>query len=65
MRVGDIVQFKNLHGHVFGGKFISKRWIGIIVETEVCGNNGDVMVAWGEMMNVERKSSLQVVNESR
>jgi len=65
VKAGDIVQFKNLHGHVFGGKFISKRWVGIIIETEVSGNNEDVMVAWGEMMNIERKSSLQVINESR
>lgn len=40
MNLGDLVKYKNLHGHVVSGKFISKSWTGLVVEiskTSVAG----------------------------
>ena len=64
MKVGDLVKYKNLHGHVMGGKFVSKEWIGIIIETGSY-DGGDVKVAWGDIdvVNAEKSSALQVINE--
>ena len=66
MKVGDLVKYKNLHGHVRLGKFASKSWIGIVVERGKYTGNNDTLVLWnhGEQETVQSEA-LQVVNESR
>lgn len=56
MKVGDLVKYKNMHGHVVGGKFISKRWTGIVLEE----HPRVLRILWstGTMSN-EAKSSLE------
>jgi hypothetical protein len=66
MKVGDMVKYKNLHGHVEFGKFISKSWTGIIIETGMYTGNHNLIVLWSHgAWNLETKDSLQVINESR
>ena len=61
MKVGDLVKYKNMHGHVVGGKFISKRWTGIVIENMP----GLLKILWCTgTMSEEAKSSLEKVNES-
>lgn len=62
MKVGDMVRYKNLHGHVVGGEFISKQWTGIILEDR----SGSVKVFWStETISEESKSALEQIDESR
>lgn len=64
MKVGDLVKYKNLHGHVVDGKFISKTWSGIIVETGQYVGNKDLVVMWHHGTTAtESKDSLEVINE--
>jgi hypothetical protein len=65
MKVGDLVKYKNLHGHVVDGKFISKSWVGIIVEIGKYTGNSDVKVSWNNAICTECSDSLEVINESR
>ena len=65
MKVGDLVKYKNLHGHVVEGKFISKDWRGIIIETGVYAGNKDVKVMWQHGIDTESSSSIEVISESR
>ena len=66
MQVGDLVKYKNLHGHVVDGKFISKGWTGIIIETGVFAGNKDIKVMWDKMgINTEDSNSLEVISASR
>jgi 3-methyladenine DNA glycosylase Mpg len=66
MKVGDLVKYKNLHGHVVYGKFVSKSWTGIIVETGAYTGNKDLVVMWHHGATAtESRDSLEVVNESR
>ena len=61
MKVGDLVKYKNLHGHVVAGKFISKKWTGLV--TKVTPGDLDVEVLWcGAKKSVERKSALEVIS---
>ena len=64
MKVGDLVKYKNLHGHVVEGKFISKGWMGIVIETGKYTGNKDVKIMWSETgIDTERSDALVVVNE--
>ena len=66
MQVGDLVKYKNLHGHVVNGKFVSKSWTGIIVEDGTYTGNKDLIVLWHHGTTAtESRDSLQVINESR
>ncbi len=66
MKVGDLIKYKNLHGHVRDGKFVSKSWIGIIVETGAYTGNKDLIILWHHgTTTTESMESLQVINESR
>ncbi len=68
MKVGDLVKYKNLHGHVVDGKFISKEWIGIIVEVGIYTGNKNLKVMWDSknetLLATENSESLEVINES-
>jgi|TARA_R110001583_G_C5454062_1_gene391195 hypothetical protein len=58
MKIGDLVRYKNLHGHVVSGKFISKQWTGIILE-ELAGH---LRILWSTgTLSQEVKESLEVV----
>jgi len=62
VKVGDLVKYKNLHGHVSEGKFISKQWIGLVIKASPGGN--DVEVLWcGVNRSIERKSALEVISD--
>ena len=66
MKVGDLVKYKNLHGHVVAGKFVSKDWKGLIVETGIYAGNKDLLVLWDHgSPSTETRSSLEVISESR
>lgn len=66
MKIGDVVKYKNLHGHCAGGKFISKAWIGLVVETGIYSGNCNLLVLWNETgLSPEKKESLEIINESR
>ena len=66
MEVGDLVKYKNLHGHVLHGKFVSKNWTGIIVEAGVYAGNNDLVILWHDgTTDIESRDSLEVINESR
>jgi|TARA_R110001583_G_scaffold44690_1_gene141573 3-methyladenine DNA glycosylase Mpg len=66
MKVGDLVKYKNLHGHVIHGKFVSKSWTGIIVEVGAYTGNKDLVVMWHHGTTAtESRESLEVINESR
>ena len=66
MKVGDLVKYKNLHGHVVDGNFVSKNWTGIIVETGAYTGNKDLVVMWHhDTIAIESRESLEVVNENR
>jgi hypothetical protein len=62
VKVGDLVRYKKLHGHVVGGEFTSKHWTGIVLE-ELAGK---LKVLWstGTLSN-EYKTSLEIINEDR
>ena len=62
MKVGDLVKYKNLHGHVVNGKFVSKSWTGIVMETGKYTGNKDLKVMWNHGVETENSSSLEVVN---
>ena len=65
MKVGDLVKYKNLHGHVVGGKFISKTWTGLIVEIEEDSKKTkSVFVMWSSgITGIESKESLEVISD--
>ena len=65
MKVGDLVKYKNLHGHVYNGKFISKDWLGIIVEIGKYTGNKDIKVMWHHGIVTENSSAVEVVSENR
>jgi hypothetical protein len=66
MKVGDLVKYKNLHGHVIYGKFVSKSWTGIIVENGVYVGNKNLIVLWDHgNTDTESMDSLEVINEDR
>ena len=66
MKVGDVVKYKNLHGHCSGGKFISKTWIGLVVETGIYAGNCDLLIMWNETgLCPEKRRSLEVISENR
>jgi hypothetical protein len=62
MKVGNLVKYKNLHGHVTAGEFISKQWIGIVLEE--WGVHLKILWSTGTMSE-ESKSALTVIDESR
>tara|TARA_B100000029_G_scaffold509428_1_gene598580 strand:- start:597 stop:788 length:192 start_codon:yes stop_codon:yes gene_type:complete len=62
MKVGDLVKYKNLHGHVADGKFISKAWTGLIIETGQYTGNKDLVVMWDHGTTAtESRHSLEVI----
>lgn len=64
MKIGDLVQYKNLHGIVVAGKFISKSWTGIIIEFGTYEESKDTIVLWGNgNASLEKKSSLQSLSK--
>lgn len=67
MNLGDLVKYKNLHGHVVSGKFISKSWTGLVVEiskTSVAGKK-NIKVMWScGITGIESKESLEVISEA-
>ena len=66
MKVGDLVKYKNLHGHVVGGKFISKSWRGLVVELGSYDVNKDLLILWNHgSAETESSASLEVISESR
>jgi len=66
MKVGDLVRYKNLHGHVVFNKFVSKNWKGLIVEVGTYTGNKDLLVLWDHgSVGTESRSSLEVVSEDR
>jgi hypothetical protein len=66
MKIGDLVKYKHLHGHVVNGAFVSRSWTGIIIEAGVYAGNKDLIVVWSHGDHAtESSSSLQVLNESR
>ena len=68
MKVGDLVKYKNLHGQYLlsYGKFVSKSWTGIIVETGAYTGNKDLVVMWHHGTTAtESRDSLEVISESR
>ena len=74
MKVGDLVKYKNLHGHVVGGKFISKSWVGVILEIAEESKwtkwmpgikLKPVRVLWSGGPTVESADSLVVVNKGK
>ena len=67
MKVGDLVRYKNLHGHVVAGKFISKKWVGlvtkILVEDLKTASDKHVEVLWnGTVKKTEHKSALEIIS---
>jgi hypothetical protein len=61
VKVGDLVKYKNLHGHVVSGEFVSRGWTGVVIECiEVCTHR-DLLVLWSHGTATESSSSLQVV----
>ncbi len=59
MKVGDLVKYKNLHGQVVGGKFISKGWTGMIIEEFP---KGILKVLWSHgAMAEENRSALEII----
>lgn len=66
MNVGDLVKYKNLNGHVYKGKFISKHWTGIVIESGSYAGNKDIKVMWHATgISTECSSSLEVISEKR
>ncbi|MBC8409282.1 MAG: hypothetical protein H8E12_11255 [Rhodobacteraceae bacterium] len=66
MKIGDLVEYKNLHGHVVGGTFISKTWTGIVIEVGVYTGNKDIIVLWSHGGHAtESRHSLQIISPSR
>ena len=64
MKIGNLVKYKNLHGHCEGGKFTSKAWIGLVVETGIYTGNCNLLVLWNETaLCPEKSSALEVINE--
>jgi len=58
MKVGDLVKYKNLHGHVVCGKFISKEWTGIVLEEA-----GSLKILWSTgTLSEESQDSLEIVD---
>jgi len=58
VKVGDLVKYKNLHGHVRLGTFTSKSWIGVVIECGKYTGNNDTIVWWnhGEQEVVKREA---------
>jgi len=66
MKIGDMVRYKNLHGHIEFGKFVSKSWTGLIIESGMYTGNKDLFVMWNHGYTAtESSSALEVINESR
>jgi hypothetical protein len=64
IKVGDLVKYKNLHGHVADGKFISKHWTGLVLELEKTKNKKSIRVMWSSgITGIESKESLEVISE--
>ena len=64
IKVGDLVKYKNLHGHVAEGKFISKGWTGLVLELEKTENKKNIKVMWSSgIMGIEAIESLEVISE--
>ena len=65
MKAGDLVRYKNLQGHIFDGKFISKQWTGLIIEVEKkIKNKKNVLVMWSSgISGIESKESLEVISD--
>ena len=64
MKIGDVVKYKNLHGHCAGGEFISKAWIGLVVEIGIYTGNCNLLVMWNETgVCPEKGSALEVIGE--
>lgn len=62
MQIGDLVEYKNLHGHVIDGTFVSKSWTGIVIETGTYTGNKDTIVLWSHGSHAtELSSSLQII----
>tara|TARA_R110000824_G_scaffold347890_1_gene534647 strand:+ start:521 stop:709 length:189 start_codon:yes stop_codon:yes gene_type:complete len=62
MKIGDLVKYKNLHGHVEFGKFISKQWTGIVLEELA----GQFRILWSTgTLSEEFKESLELISEDR
>ena len=62
MNVGDLVKYKNLHGHVRLGKFISKSWTGIVLRIKD-EKAGLLTVLWSTGHIAEEfRSALEVTN---
>ena len=57
---GDLVKYKNLHGHVYDGKFISKEWVGLV--TQVTGNQVEVLWNGLGIKSMEAQTALEVVS---
>ena len=63
MKIGDLVKYKNLHGHVVSGKFVSKSWTGILIEHM---EDNEELVLWSHgHQETVKTEALQVINESR
>jgi hypothetical protein len=63
VKVGDMVRYKNLHGHVVDSELISNQWTGIVLEERP---GSAVKVFWStETISEESKSVLEQINESR
>ena len=65
MKVGDLVKYKNLHGHVVDGKFISKDWVGIVVEVGGYPGHKNIRVMWKHGLELENSSGLEVISENK
>ena len=63
--IGDLVKYKNLHGHVSGGKFISKSWVGLVIDIEK-KKEKNLIVMWSSgIKGFESESAIEVISESR
>ena len=66
MKIGDLVMYKNLHGHVVGGKFISKGWTGLVVDIERNKKGKNIIVMWSSgMRGIESSASLTIISEAQ
>lgn len=64
MKVGDLVKYKNLHGHVVSGKFISKDWSGLVVDIEENKKGKNIIVMWSSgIRGIESNASLELISE--
>ena len=68
IKTGDLVKYKNLHGHVVSGKFVSKSWTGLVIEVKensVNKSGKNIIVWWySGIRGLEHESALDVISES-